>query len=74
MGKQLKDLTFEEWLTYVFDHPAEDMKNAWYWDIDRDWWKEDPDDAIQFMTQAFENAPLYFNLIAMPNSTRDCGL
>jgi hypothetical protein len=56
MGKQLTDLTFERWLAYVFDHPVEDGKQAWYWDIDRDWWDEDPADTIQFLTQAFENA------------------
>jgi hypothetical protein len=60
MAKQLRDLTFEEWLTYVFDHPVEDHKEAWYWDMDRDWWKEDPDDAIRFMIQAFENAAVVF--------------
>lgn len=59
MGKQLKDLTFEGWLTYVFDHPIPvGQEEAWYWDIDRDWWPEDPAQAIQFMTRAFENAAL----------------
>jgi hypothetical protein len=56
MGKILEHLTFEQWLTYVFDHPAEDGKQAWYWDTDRDWWDEDTADTIQFLTQAFENA------------------
>jgi hypothetical protein len=61
MGKQLKNLSFEGWLTYVFDHPvpADDAK-AWYWDIDREEWHEDPADAIRFMTQAFENAAEVF--------------
>ncbi|HKY55358.1 MAG TPA: hypothetical protein VJM08_13665, partial [Anaerolineales bacterium] len=60
MGKQLKDLTFEEWLMYVFDHPVEDHKEAWYWNIDRDWWEEEPADVIEFLTQAFENAETIF--------------
>ena len=56
MGKQLKNLSFEGWLTYVFDHPVpEGDAKAWYWDFDRDEWHEDPADAIRFMTQAFEN-------------------
>jgi hypothetical protein len=61
MGKQLKNLSFEGWLTYVFDHPVRvDNAKAWYWDIDRDEWHEDPADAIRFMTQAFENAAEVF--------------
>lgn len=56
MGKQLKDLTFEQWLAYVFDHPVDEMKNAWYWDLDADEWNEVPEDVIRFLTQAFENA------------------
>ena len=56
MGEQLKNLTFEQWLTYVFDHPAGDLNEAWYWESDRDWWHEDPNDALRFMTRAFENA------------------
>lgn len=61
MGKQLKNLSFEGWLTYVFDHPVPvDDAKAWYWDFDRDEWHEDPADAIRFMTQAFENAAEVF--------------
>jgi hypothetical protein len=56
MRKQLEKLSFEQWLAYVFDHPIEEHKNAWYWDIDRDWWNETPAETIQFLTQAFENA------------------
>ncbi len=60
MGKQLKDLTFAQWLAYVFDHPVEDGKQAWYWDVDRDWWEEDAADTIRFLTRAFENAAVVF--------------
>ena len=56
MRNQLKNFTFEEWLTYVFDHPASDLNQAWYWDLDRDWWDENPADCLRFMTRAFENA------------------
>jgi hypothetical protein len=62
MGKQLENLTFEHWLTYVFDHPAGELSNAWYWDFDRDWWDEDSHlvETVQFLTQAFENAAVLF--------------
>ncbi len=54
MGKQLTDLTFEEWLIYVFDHPVEAMKNAWYWHMDRDWWAGPAGKTVEFLTRAFE--------------------
>ena len=60
MGKQLTNLTFEAWLGYVFEHPVDQMTNAWYWDMDRDWWEEDTPEAVQFMTQAFENSAVAF--------------
>ena len=60
MGKQLEHLTFEQWLKFVFDHPVDETKKAWYWDIDRDWWDEVPADVIRFLTQAFENAEEVF--------------
>ena len=58
MERQLRNLSFEEWLLYVFDHPVEEMKNAWYWDMDREWWDEaeNPAETVQFLTQTFENA------------------
>jgi len=61
MGKQLKNLTFEGWLAYVFDHPVPiGQEQAWNWDMDRDWWQEDATEAIQFLTRAFENAAVTF--------------
>ena len=61
MRQQQKDFTFEQWPTYVFDHPVpEDNADAWYWDIDRDDWVEDPAQVIPFLTQAFENAGTVF--------------
>src|SRR5215211_3196951 len=56
MGKKLENLTFEQWLIHVFDHPVDTLSNAWYWDIDRDWWEEDTTDTLAFMTHAFEHA------------------
>lgn len=60
MGKDLTNLTFEQWIAYVFDHPAADLDHAWFWEPERDWWKEDPDQVIPFLTQAFEHAAEVF--------------
>jgi hypothetical protein len=60
MGKQLENLKFEQWLAYVFDHPVEENRNAWYWDMDADAWNEVPADVIRFLTRAFENAAEVF--------------
>jgi hypothetical protein len=55
MGQELIDLSFEEWVKHIFDHPVTDP--AWYWDTDRDWWSESesPSTTVSFMTQLFEN-------------------
>ncbi|HET9908843.1 MAG TPA: hypothetical protein VFQ23_19490 [Anaerolineales bacterium] len=61
MGRQLTNLTFEEWLTFVFDHPVPTgQEKAWYWEFDADEWDETHADVIQFLTQAFENAEVVF--------------
>jgi hypothetical protein len=56
MGTKLENLTFEEWLDHVFDHAVSDLNNAWYWDIDRDWWEEDSAATLECMTRLFEHA------------------
>ena len=56
MGKILTDLSFEQWLTYVFEHPVEESGREWYWADDADWWSTPSADAIQFMRHAFEHA------------------
>ena len=61
MDKQLTNLTFEEWLAYVFDHPVPtDQDKAWYWNFDADEWDENHTDVVRFLTQAFENAATVF--------------
>lgn len=60
MGKALRDIRFEEWLSYVFDHPADDHGQEWYWDPDADWWGGSAADTIQYLTRAFENAAVEF--------------
>ena len=61
MGKQLKNITFEQWLAFVFDHSVPTgQENAWYWDLNADEWVEEPADVIRFLTQSFENAAEVF--------------
>lgn len=60
MGRQLTQLTFEQWLTHVFDHPAATSGQEWYWDLDADLWNGPHEDTVQFLTQAFENSSVVF--------------
>lgn len=60
MGIGLTHLTFEQWLTFVFDHPVGDSQQEWYWDPDADWWDGPAADTIEFMTRAFEHASILF--------------
>lgn len=60
MGRILTDLGFEQWLTYVFDHPVAESGREWYWADDADWWSTPAAEAIQFMTRAFEHAGVVF--------------
>jgi hypothetical protein len=60
MSKRLTRLTFEQWLTFVFDHPVDTTKPEWYWDPEADWWDGPKVDTIQFLTQAFENSFVLF--------------
>jgi hypothetical protein len=52
----ISDLTFEEWVQYVFDHPAEEM--AWHWDIDADDLSVDESHTITvaYLTQLFKTS------------------
>lgn len=36
MKKLLQNLSFEEWIRYIFDHPVK--KRAGYWNIKADYW------------------------------------
>jgi hypothetical protein len=60
MGKQLRDLTFDQWLIHVFDHPVDSTKLEWYWDPDADRWDGSAANTIQFLTQAFESSAELF--------------
>ena len=60
MDNRLTQLTFEEWLAHVFDHPVRASGQEWYWEPDADWWDGSPTDTVRFLTQAFEHAAELF--------------
>jgi hypothetical protein len=46
MDEPAKQLTFDEWLIYVFDRPLpRGGQQEWYWDADKVWWDEMADPA-----------------------------
>jgi hypothetical protein len=72
LGRELIDLSFEAWVTFVFDHPApalpiplSDEKSEaaisqpWYFEDDHDWWNpsRQPERTVAYLTNLFENAP-----------------
>lgn len=61
MEKRLMDLSFEQWLDYVFNHPV--TKPAWYWKKGDYWWSEKrkPAVTISYLTRAFENPTKAFS-------------
>lgn len=55
MGRELKNLSFEGWLAYVFDHPvARSVGKAWHFKPNRDWWPEKPRPTLSYLTRLFE--------------------
>jgi hypothetical protein len=59
-GRPLSDLTFEEWVIFVFDHPVDNSRLEWYWDLDADWWEGPDAVTVDYLTQAFENPESVF--------------
>ena len=49
------NLSYEEWIDYVFDHAVPFYEQAWYWDADQDWWNPRPEQAIEYMTRLFRH-------------------
>lgn len=56
MARRGRPLTFEHWLSYVFDRPVAEPGQEWYWDAAANGWDEPAAEALQFMTRAFEGA------------------
>jgi hypothetical protein len=61
MDEQLTNLSFDEWLNFVFDHPV--TSPEWYWKINRDDWNPDkePKVAVSHITLAFESPTTAFS-------------
>jgi hypothetical protein len=53
----LTDLSFEEWIDHAFGHEVRFERPEWYWDDDIDFWRPPPDQAVDYLTRLFENAP-----------------
>ena len=60
MSQRLSSLPFEQWLTFVFDHPVAGQQREWYWEPEADWWDGPPGLTVEFLTRAFENAATRF--------------
>jgi hypothetical protein len=54
MGKVLTDLSFDEWVRHMFDHPVNHPE--WYWDTDADRAEIEPQRVLAHATNLFERA------------------
>ncbi len=54
MNKVLTDLSFAEWIRYIFDHPV--TEPAWYWDADANCAELEPQHVITHATKLFQNS------------------
>ena len=61
MARVLTNLTFEEWLRYLFDHPVTDQ--PWYWDADRDSVELEPHRVVAYGTRLFIKGSVNENVI-----------
>ena len=49
------DLSYPEWLSYVFDHAVPFYEQAWYLEPETDWWRPQPEQALAYLARVFEN-------------------
>jgi hypothetical protein len=59
-GKPRSDFSFDEWIIFVFNHPVDDSRLEWYWDIEADWWAGPAALTVEYLTEAFENSKRVF--------------
>lgn len=54
---ELTNLSFDDWIRYVFDHPVDHLIPEWYWDMNRDSWDElqSPATTVEYMNRLFEH-------------------
>lgn len=48
------DLSYEDWIEYVFGRAVPFYEQAWHIDPDADWWNPEPAQAIAYLTRLFE--------------------
>ena len=53
----LKDISFEEWVAHLFDHEVREPE--WHFDLDAPHWDGDPETAVRYITQLFEDPGAY---------------
>lgn len=53
-GRQLHDLTYDDWIEHVFAHGVPFHEPAWYCADDADWWDPPPATAVAYLTRLFE--------------------
>jgi hypothetical protein len=51
----MTDLTYPDWLNYVFDHAVPFYEEAWYLESEADWWQPSPELAVDYLARLFEN-------------------
>jgi hypothetical protein len=54
MNQVLTDLSFDEWVRHMFDHPVTDP--AWHWDANADCVELKPERVISYATGLFQSA------------------
>jgi hypothetical protein len=54
MSRELRDISFEAWLQFVFDHPVTDP--AWHWSSDADSWAGSAFETLQHFKQTFQES------------------
>jgi hypothetical protein len=54
MSRQIKNGSYEDWVTHVFDHPV--GERDWYWADDADDWDEDAATTAEFIGRIFRES------------------
>jgi hypothetical protein len=49
------DLSYDEWIDYVFDHAVPLSGEAWHRDHEADWWNPRPEQAVAYLTRLFDS-------------------
>ena len=54
MDPIVTDITFDEWVKFMFDHPV--AHPAWYWASGLYWPEVSPTDQVAYITRLFEDS------------------